>query len=123
MLEPPRSEWFIAGTEQADIRLASPMGAARALIHSPSDQTVLALDPDIPLQAQQLAFTLVPGVSPRWSWRLDGKRLGPAVNTRWPMWPGKHLLELVDAGSQVMEAVHFEVRGAQVRQQARMPKH
>ncbi|HEX5356063.1 MAG TPA: penicillin-binding protein 1C [Aquabacterium sp.] len=118
-LEPPRSEWFIAGTEQAEIHLASQMGAARTLIHAPADRTIFALDPDIPLQAQKIAFTVVPGVSPRWSWRLDGKRLGPATNMKWAMWPGPHLLELVDAGSQVMETVRFEVRGAQVKEQGK----
>jgi penicillin-binding protein 1C len=113
-LEPPRAEWFITGTEQAEIRLASQAGAARTLIHAPSDRTIVALDPDIPPQAQKLSLATVPGVSRKWSWRLDGKRLGPAINTAWPMWPGKHLLELVDTGNQVMETVHFEVRGAQV---------
>jgi penicillin-binding protein 1C len=114
-LEPPRTEWFIPGTEQAEIRLASQMGAARTLIHAPTDRTVFALDPDIPLKAQQVAFSVVPGVSSRWSWRLDGKRLGPAANMRWAMWPGKHVLELVDTDNKVMETVHFEVRGAQVK--------
>lgn len=114
-LEPPRMEWFMAGTEQAEIRLASAMGQANTLIHAPSDRTIVALDPDIPLQAQKLSFKVVSGVSPRWSWRLDGKRLGPAINTQWAMWPGHHLLELVDAGNKVMEAVRFEVRGAQVK--------
>jgi penicillin-binding protein 1C len=114
-IEPPRSEWFIPGTEQAEVRLASPMGAARTLIQSPSERSILALDPDIPAPAQKLAFTPVAGVSPQWSWRLDGQRLGPAVPTRWPMWPGRHVLELVDARQQVKQTVHFEVRGAQVR--------
>jgi penicillin-binding protein 1C len=76
-IEPPRSEWFIPGTEQAEVRLASPMGAARTLIQSPSERSILALDPDIPAPAQKLAFTPVVGVSPQWSWRLDGHRLGP----------------------------------------------
>jgi len=57
----------------------------------------------------------VAGVSPQWSWRLDGRRLGPAVPTHWPMWPGRHVLELVDARQQVKEVVRFEVRGAQVK--------
>ncbi|MGC4061962.1 MAG: penicillin-binding protein 1C [Aquabacterium sp.] len=114
-LEPPRTEWFMAGTEQSEIRLASPVGAARTMIHSPNDRAIIALDPDIPLQAQKLSFTPVTGVSPRWSWRLDGKRLGPAVRTQWAMWPGKHLLELIDTSAKVVEAVRFEVRGAQVK--------
>lgn len=111
-LEPDRSEWFMAGTEQPLIRLASQAGAARSLIQKPTDKTIIALDPDIPPQAQKLDFTVVDGVSFKWSWRLDGKRLGPAVHTRWPMWPGRHRLELVDPAGRVVEAVGFEVRGA-----------
>lgn len=114
-LEPPRSEWFIAGTEQSDIQLASRMGTARTLIQTPADRTIFALDPDIPLKAQRINFSVVSGVSSKWSWRLDGKRLGPAANTSWAMWPGPHVLELVDAANRVMETVRFEVRGAQLK--------
>ncbi len=114
-LEPPRSEWFIAGTEQPLIRLASAQGVARTLIAAPADRTIVALDPDIPPQAQKLPFTLVAGVSRSWWWRLDDKRLGPAVNTQWAMWPGAHTLELMNDRGAVVEAVRFEVRGAQIR--------
>jgi penicillin-binding protein 1C len=114
-LEPARDEWFVAGTEQPVVQLASARGAARTLIAAPADRTVVALDPDIPPQAQKLAFKAVAGVSPRWSWRLDGKRLGPATDTQWPLWPGAHVLELADAAGRVVETVRFEVRGAQVR--------
>ncbi len=114
-LEPQRTEWFLAGTEQSEIRMATQMGAARTLIQAPADRAIIALDPDIPKQAQKLLFTAVAGVSSRWTWRLDGKSMGPAVSTRWTPWPGKHLLELVDANAKVVEAVRFEVRGAQVR--------
>ncbi len=114
-IEPPRNEWFVSGTEQPVIQLASARGTARTLIHAPADRTIVALDPDIPPQAQKLSFAVVEGVSPKWSWRLDDKRLGPAVNTQWPMWPGAHKLELVDAAGKVVEAVSFEVRGAQVK--------
>ena len=117
-LEPPRSEWFISGTEQAEVRLASRVGTARNLIQSPSDRTLLAMDPDIPRAAQTLALSPVAGVPARWSWRMDGRRLGPAVPTRWPMWPGPHVLELVDASQRVIETVRFEVRGAGVKSDA-----
>lgn len=120
-LEPERDEWFVQGTEQAEMRLASAAGAARTLIQSPGDRTLFALDPDIPLRAQQLPFKLVAGVPRRWHWRLNGKRLGPAVNRIWPMWPGKHVLELVDERQQVKETVRFEVRGAQVKVSATRP--
>ncbi|MDE2593161.1 MAG: penicillin-binding protein 1C [Burkholderiales bacterium] len=118
-MEAPRSEWFIPGTEQPLMRLASARGAARTLIQAPADRTVVALDPDIPPQAQKLQFKVVPGVSRKWSWRLDDKRLGPAVNTQWAMWPGAHRLALLDEVGKVRELVKFEVRGAQAKEQPR----
>jgi penicillin-binding protein 1C len=114
-LEPPRTEWFLAGTAMSEVQLASPMGASASKIHSPADRTVLALDPDIPAAAQKLSLRPVAGVPKPWSWRMDGKRLGPAVPTMWPMWPGRHRLELVDAQAKVIETVRFEVRGARVK--------
>ncbi len=120
-LEPERREWFLAGTAMSEVRLASPLGSSALKIHSPTDRTVLALDPDIPAAAQQLALTVVRGVPRSWSWRMDGRKLGPAVNTRWPMWPGAHLLELVDAQAKVVETVRFEVRGAQLKAGVKAP--
>jgi penicillin-binding protein 1C len=114
-LEPPRTEWFLAGTAMSEVQLASPMGASASKIHSPADRTVLALDPDIPAAAQKLSLTPVAGLPRTWSWRMDGKRLGPAVRTAWPMWPGRHQLELLDTQARVVETVRFEVRGAQVK--------
>lgn len=114
-LEPDRQEWFLPGTAQSVMQLASAQGATSGLIMAPVDRTILALDPDIPQSAQKLTLSVVAGVTKRWSWRMDGKRLGPAVRTLWPMWPGKHELALIDASGNVKEAVHFEVRGAQVK--------
>ncbi len=114
-LEPARQEWFLAGTEQSRIELASLAGVARSLITAPADGTTVALDPDIPPGSQKLVLSVAPGVSPRWSWRLDGKRLGPAKSMRWPMWPGRHHLALVDPQGQTMAEVRFEVRGAGVK--------
>ena len=33
----------------------------------------------------------------------------------WSPWPGRHVLELVDADGNSTDTVHFEVRGAAVR--------
>lgn len=120
-LEAARNEWFVAGTEQAEIRLASARGVAHTLIQSPGDGTIYALDPDIPLHAQKLMFKGVDGLPARWAWRLDGRRLGPAGDRAWPMWPGKHVLELVDERQAVRATARFEVRGAQVRAPAPSP--
>ena len=111
-LEPPREEWFRAGTEQALIRLADARGSAQRWISSPSDRMVVALDPDIPPSAQQLRLTAVAGTPANWSWRMDSQRIGPATSMQWRMWPGPHRLELVDRTGKVVETVAFEVRGA-----------
>jgi penicillin-binding protein 1C len=112
-LEAARTEWFLAGTETARVGLASVAGTAGRRIASPDDGSVVAIDPDIPPAAQRLRFEAVE--PPRGAaWRLDGKRLGPARPLAWPPWPGRHLLELVDAKGAAIDTVAFEVRGAQV---------
>ena len=113
-LEAPRTEWFLAGTELARITPASAAGAAARLIASPDDRSVIALDPDIPPAAQRLRFEAVSPLPPGAAWRLDGKRLGAARPLPWSPWPGRHVLELVDAQGSAIDVVRFEVRGAQV---------
>ncbi len=113
--EAPRTEWFVAGTETARVRLASAAGTAARLIASPDDQSVVALDPDIPPAVQRLRFEAVAPPPAGGAWRLDGKRLGAAKPLAWSPWPGQHVLELVDAKGTVLDAVSFDVRGAQAR--------
>ena len=113
-VEPPRDEWFIAGTQQAAIVRAAHATLA-TLIAQPIDHTVLALDPDIPPQSQRMAFTPAHTMPAGWRWRLDGRMLGAAARIAWLPWPGAHRLELVDDKGTVREAVRFEVRGAHPR--------
>ena len=114
-LEAPRSEWFLAGTETARVTPASPAGTAARLIASPDDRSVVALDPDIPPTVQRLRFEAVAPAPAGAAWRLDGKRLGPAKPLPWSPWPGRHVLELLDAKGVALDTVSFEVRGAQAR--------
>ena len=114
-IEAPRTEWFLAGTETARVTPASPGGTAARLISSPDDKSVIALDPDIPPAVQRLRFEAVVPASAGAAWRLDGKRLGAARPLPWSPWPGHHVLELVDAKGGVLDAVSFDVRGAQAR--------
>ncbi len=116
-LEPPRDEWFLAGTEQATIVHAERPTPA-TLIAQPIARTVLALDPDIPPQAQRLRIAPSQPLPKGWRWRLDGRVLGAAVPAHWAPWPGAHRLELLDPQGTVRETVHFEVRGARTRQAA-----
>lgn len=117
-VEPPREELFIAGTEQAVVTASTARGQASALILSPADRSIVALDPDIPPQAQRLRLAAVDGVPSTWSWRLDGRRIGPAKPMQWTMWPGTHRLELVDGDGRAVASARFEVRGVQVKASA-----
>ena len=114
-MEAPRTEWFLAGTETTRVTQASPAGTAARLIASPDDKSVVALDPDIPPAVQRLRFEAVGPAPLGAAWRLDGKRLGAAKPLPWSPWPGHHVLELVDAKGGVLDAVSFDVRGAQAR--------
>ncbi len=114
-VEAPRSEWFLAGTETARVTLASAAGTAARRIASPDDQSVVALDPDIPPAVQRLRFEVAGQPPPGATWRLDSKRLGAARPLPWSPWPGHHVLELVDAKGVALDTVTFDVRGAQAR--------
>ncbi|REE92692.1 penicillin-binding protein 1C [Cupriavidus plantarum] len=125
-LEPAREEVFLDGTEVARVSVAAGNAGARdadgrPAIASPADGTVFALDPDIPPRAQRVWFhasastgEMANGVS----WRLDGKPLGRGGELAWLPWPGRHQIELVDRGGNVVDRIGIEVRGASVRQAA-----
>jgi penicillin-binding protein 1C len=112
--EPPRDEWFIAGTERRVVQAAANRALAR--IAYPADGTVLALDPDIPPQRQRLPLRLSAPGAAGWQWRMDDRALGRvrAQNT-WQLQPGHHRLALVDGSGRVLDAVDFEVRALKGR--------
>jgi penicillin-binding protein 1C len=118
-LEAPRTEWFLSGTQTARVSLASAAGTAARLIASPDDKSVIAIDPDIPPAVQRLRFEAIGPAQRGAAWRLDGRRLGPARPLPWSPWPGHHVLELVDAQGNALDAVSFDVRGAQAKSAAR----
>ncbi|MBP7568014.1 MAG: penicillin-binding protein 1C [Burkholderiaceae bacterium] len=112
-LEAARSEWFLAGTEQARFAMGTPHPAKAALrIRTPVPGTIVALDPDIPPNRQRLSFV---ASGPGGRWRLDGKPLGQGPRVQWLPWPGRHVVQLTDARGTVLDEVRFEVRGAGVR--------
>jgi len=109
--EAAREEWFMAGTEQAQMRATAQMqGQTQQGINSPRDGSIFALDPDIPPKAQRLRFSGQAG-----RWELNGKLLGHGTQVFWSPWPGKHRLRLLDGRGQVLQQVGFEVRGATVK--------
>jgi penicillin-binding protein 1C len=125
-LEPPRDEWFTTGIAlAAAVKTTSPASPKTAAasqrvrsgeqvaskrpsgIASPRDGTIFAIDPDMPEPVQRIAFNGESG-----QWWLDGRLIGQGSQLRWMPWPGKHRLELKSSGGQVIDRVHFEVRGA-----------
>ncbi|HEX2547089.1 MAG TPA: penicillin-binding protein 1C [Ramlibacter sp.] len=111
-LEAARGEWFVPGTEQAEIAVdVVPRRAAR--IASPANGTIVALDPDIPPQRQRLDLR-AEGAGP-WRWRIDGRDFAGGAHAGWLPWPGRHVVQLVDARGRVADEVRVEVRGAGVK--------
>ena len=102
--EPPRQEWFIPGTEPAGDTWQAARGVVEIL--HPGDAMILALDPDIPMQRQQLHFRARNAPTGA-VWLIDQTR---QETDTWPLTRGKHQLSLIDADGQTLDQVEFEVR-------------
>ena len=116
--EATRDEWFIAGTEQATFATASQDKSALAKvarITSPTNGSIIALDPDIPPQRQRLTLQ---AQGHKLRWLLDGKPLAQGNQALWMPWPGRHTLQITDAKGKVLDEVKLEVRGAGVKKAA-----
>ncbi len=117
-LEAARTEWFVQGTQQPTFAMNSvantpyysgARGAAR--ITAPTTGTIIALDPDIPPKHQRVSFA-AQGNNLRWL--MDGKPFAKGATAQWLPWPGRHVVQIVDAKGQVLDEVKLEVRGAGV---------
>lgn len=107
--EPPRREYFIRGTAQAEMA-AAPAASRRPRITSPVSGSVYALDPDIPLDRQRLAVA-VSGEVTGYRLILDKRPLGDAdAGQQILPRPGSHMLALVDPGGRMVDRVRFTVR-------------
>jgi penicillin-binding protein 1C len=107
--EPPRAEWFIAGTESAEVALLQETRRVPRILY-PADASIIAIDPDIPDARQRVFFQAQAGQGLRW--QLDGATLGPAAGSlAWRPEPGQHELALVDAAGAPVATTRFQVRG------------
>ncbi len=115
-IDPSRNEWFVRYTEppKAPETAASVSPAptrTRARIVYPVDQTIVALDPDIPDEFQRMFFEAETGNS-RYQWVLDDQPIGSSDKyVSWKPLQGKHLLSLTDERMVVVDSIKFEVRG------------
>lgn len=128
-LEAAREEWFLPGTAQALFAIdsiATPTRAATTTqdpvavpprIVTPQDGTILALDPDIPPARQRLSLLAdAGGAAPTdLRWWIGAREIGHGPQAQWLPWPGRHVVQLRDAGGRVHHERRIEVRGAAVR--------
>ena len=110
-LEAPRSEWFIAGTEQRLFALDAAAADTGNRITAPADGSIIAIDPDIPPNRQRVRFE---AQGQGLQWRIDGKVFARGHQAQWLPWPGRHVVELTDGRGEVLDRVRVEVRGAGV---------
>jgi penicillin-binding protein 1C len=140
-LEAERQEWFLAGTEQSQFainKIAAQAvnttaiainkgknglndakssqndenSASSARITSPTSGTIIALDPDIPPNRQRVSFQ---AEGQNVAWLLNGKPFAKGNTAQWLPWPGRHVLQLVDAKGIKLDEIKLEVRGVGVR--------
>lgn len=113
-LEPARGEWFLRGTEIDVVREAASAPAIAAMsarIRYPTEDAIIALDPDIKSGAERIVFEASPAV-PGLRWRVDDGFLNATGGrAEWRPLPGRHLLTLEDEDGRLLSSVSFEVRG------------
>jgi penicillin-binding protein 1C len=108
-VEPPRREWYLAGT-QTDRVVALAAAGKMARIVSPANGMIIALDPDIPARSQRIPLT-AQGARPGMRIRLNGTVLGSAVEKiLWAPAAGAQRLTLEDGEGRAVDRILFTVR-------------
>jgi penicillin-binding protein 1C len=108
-IEPPRREYFLAGTGQSALAAAAPE-ARRPRITDPVSGSVYAIDPDIPIARQRIRIA-VAGAATGHRLLLDRRDLGPADAAPLVLaGPGPHRLTLVNAEGRAIDGALFTVR-------------
>ena len=131
--EAARQEWFLNGTQQTNFAIKTedsrpidtPARSQKTLktssksapqpqgrITSPTNGSIIALDPDIPPNRQRVRFT-AEGTKLRWL--IDGKVFAQGPAAQWLPWPGRHVVQLTNEQGEVLDEIRLEVRGAGVQ--------
>jgi penicillin-binding protein 1C len=77
VIESPRTESFLAGTETGEIRLVATNSTdqqVHAKILYPTNGTIIAMDPDIPVNHQRVQLSAKG--SEQIAWAMDGNDIG-----------------------------------------------
>ena len=114
-LEASRDEWFVRGTEpssntaiQVSARETSGTGAR---IDSPTDGTIIALDPDIPMKNQRVALKSGDAAKAA-CWEVNGEPLSCGQHVAyWSPRPGNFTIRLLDVGGAERDRISVAVRG------------
>jgi penicillin-binding protein 1C len=107
-LEPPRTEWFIAGTEPQE-PIARETRHEIARIVYPQPATIITLDPDIPTDLQRVSF-VGRFAGDTHEWRLDERAIGTSASLLWKPERGRHVLSLIDRENNIADSVTFIVK-------------
>lgn len=104
-----RGKWFLAGTEPEN---PLPTFESSPRIAYPPSGMIMAIDPDIPNDAQRVPFRATGQLAEHLRFILNGRDLGAAAATvLWAPERGMHFLKLVDQRSRrVLDEVRIEVR-------------
>lgn len=115
-IEPSRTEWFVDGTQQSTIRISNKAKNNHTVdenaitqILEPISGTIIALDPDIPLQNQRLLLRCNRSDA---HWKIGNKLIGQGAQVTWLPIPGRHRISIVDSQGQELDQIRIEVRGA-----------
>lgn len=113
-LEAPRMEYFLPGTVLTHVAPLPLYAPSRPHIVSPVAGTILAMDPDMPMDSHRVRLLATPGPHQEEAlrWRVGTVEVGRGAVAWWQPFPGRHRLALLDADGNVMDRVDIEVRGA-----------
>jgi penicillin-binding protein 1C len=104
-----REEWFIRGTEPNSKNRG--IGQFNPRIIYPPSGTVIALDPDIPLELQKIFF-IAQTAGNDFRWLLNGEAIETAGRMiPWTPEAGEYSLAIADGDGKILDYVYFEVRG------------
>jgi penicillin-binding protein 1C len=107
--EAREEEWFIRGTEP-HVKHQRVGQFNRRIVYPPSG-TVIALDPDIPLELQKIFFVSQTGEGSL-QWILNEETMDRGGKTvSWSPKAGTYALALADHEGHILDSVYFEVRG------------
>ncbi|MDO5667752.1 MAG: penicillin-binding protein 1C [Alcaligenaceae bacterium] len=115
--EATRQEYFLTGTEMRQVVSLATSGydaMAPIKIQAPINGSILALDPDIPLNAQKLYLKAnIPPDDPRvesLQWEVSDIAAGRGVGNFWSPSRGRHRIVLKAEDGKVLDQVFISVR-------------